>query len=254
MLRVYFAEAARRVTARQSTVQTRFCRRLRSTAEGARPTTKRRWLRLTLISVGALGASVPIGFYLLERRYQAYLERLENEPPPPGGKKKLVILGSGWGALSVIRHLEPGAYDVHVVSPRNYFLFTPLLPSVTVGTVEARSIAAPIRKFITRLHGRLARFYEAECLSVDGKRKVNDCPTARVFHTIQLTDFVMIPTGTHTRVRVRTHAHTRTCTHTHTHARTHARTHTRTHTKKKKNTCTCICTHTPARTRTYART
>ena len=36
-------------------------------------------------------------------------------------------------------------YDVVIVSPRNHFLFTPLLPSTTVGTIEFRSIIEPIR-------------------------------------------------------------------------------------------------------------
>jgi len=34
------------------------------------------------------------------------------------------------------------------VSPRNYFLFTPLLPGVTVGSLEARSISEPIRRIL----------------------------------------------------------------------------------------------------------
>jgi NADH dehydrogenase FAD-containing subunit len=42
-------------------------------------------------------------------------------------------------------------YDVQVVSPRNYFAFTPLLPSVTCGTVEARSIVEPIRNIIKKV-------------------------------------------------------------------------------------------------------
>lgn len=29
-------------------------------------------------------------------------------------------------------------YEVVVVSPRNYFLYTPLLPAVAVGTMEER--------------------------------------------------------------------------------------------------------------------
>jgi NADH dehydrogenase FAD-containing subunit len=51
---------------------------------------------------------------------------------------QIVILGSGWGAVSLLRHLDQSAYDVTVISPRNYFLFTPLLPSVTVGTLESQ--------------------------------------------------------------------------------------------------------------------
>ena len=87
-------------------------------------------------------------------------------------KKKLVILGSGWGALSVINHLEPGQFDVTVVSPRNYFLFSPLLPSVTVGTVESRSIVEPIRKLIRKHHGSdEVEFLEAECVGIEPVRK-----------------------------------------------------------------------------------
>lgn len=56
------------------------------------------------------------------------------------GKKKqrLVILGSGWGAVSVLKGLDRDKYDVVVISDNNYFLFTPLLPSATVGTLELR--------------------------------------------------------------------------------------------------------------------
>lgn len=57
-----------------------------------------------------------------------------------------------------------------VVSPRNYFLFTPLLPSCTVGTIELRSIMEPIR-FITQHKSRNVRFYESECTDIDPESK-----------------------------------------------------------------------------------
>ena len=94
-----------------------------------------------------------------------------------GPKKKVIILGSGWGALSVLNHLTPGQFDVTVVSPRNYFLFTPLLPSVTVGTVEARSIVEPLRKLIQKVHGGGdcgIEFLESECVDIN--------PTLRMVH------------------------------------------------------------------------
>lgn len=40
--------------------------------------------------------------------------------------------------------------------------FTPLLPSVTVGTIEARSIVESIRKFCKRSKKHNITFYEAE--------------------------------------------------------------------------------------------
>lgn len=60
-------------------------------------------------------------------------------------KKKVVVLGTGWAGTSFLKNLKSSSYDVHVISPHNYFAFTPLLPSVTCGTVEARSIVEPIR-------------------------------------------------------------------------------------------------------------
>ncbi|KAI9105352.1 pyridine nucleotide-disulfide oxidoreductase-domain-containing protein [Phlyctochytrium arcticum] len=62
------------------------------------------------------------------------------------GKPRLVVLGSGWGATSVIKDLKANGYYTVVVSPTNYFLFTPLLPEATTGTVEARSLIESIRK------------------------------------------------------------------------------------------------------------
>jgi NADH:ubiquinone reductase (non-electrogenic) len=34
------------------------------------------------------------------------------------------------------------------MSPRNYFLYTPLLPAVATGTMEERSIVEPIRNLV----------------------------------------------------------------------------------------------------------
>ncbi|KAK0058816.1 internal alternative NAD(P)H-ubiquinone oxidoreductase A1 mitochondrial-like isoform X2 [Biomphalaria pfeifferi] len=60
-------------------------------------------------------------------------------------RKTLVILGTGWSGYSVLKTIDKKLYDVIVVSPRNHFLFTPLLASTTVGTLEFRSIIEPVR-------------------------------------------------------------------------------------------------------------
>lgn len=66
-------------------------------------------------------------------------------------KKKVVVLGTGWAGTSFLKNLKSSSYDVHIVSPRNYFAFTPLLPSVTNGTVEARSVVEPIRNIVRKV-------------------------------------------------------------------------------------------------------
>lgn len=81
-------------------------------------------------------------------------------------KKTLVILGSGWGSISLLKNLDTTLYNVVVVSPRNYFLFTPLLPSCPTGTIELRSIIEPVRSITRRTPGEVL-YLEAEATDVD---------------------------------------------------------------------------------------
>ncbi|KZT54244.1 NADH dehydrogenase [Calocera cornea HHB12733] len=85
-------------------------------------------------------------------------------------KKTVVVLGSGWAATSLLKKLDTEYFNVVVISPHNYFLFTPLLPSVSVGTLEPRSIIQPTR-YITRHKKRRVEVYEGEARSVDVKNK-----------------------------------------------------------------------------------
>ena len=103
-------------------------------------------------------------------------------------KKKIVVLGSGWGAVNFLKHLKAGNFEVAVVSPSNYFLFTPFLPSVTVGTVEGRSTVEPIRKIVQKYHKDDADFFEAECTSVDVDNKKVFCKdTSGKFATLSFS-------------------------------------------------------------------
>jgi NADH:ubiquinone reductase (non-electrogenic) len=89
---------------------------------------------------------------------------------PKTAKPRIVVLGSGWGAASFMKALKKGTaanYDVILLSPRNYFLYTPLLPAVATGTMEERSIVEPIRNVVI---GK-GEYYEAVCQSVDPDTK-----------------------------------------------------------------------------------
>ena len=61
-------------------------------------------------------------------------------------KPRVVIVGSGWAAHAFLKICETDGYEVVCVSPRPYFVFTPMLASTAVGTVEYRSIVEPIRQ------------------------------------------------------------------------------------------------------------
>jgi len=81
-------------------------------------------------------------------------------PRAPGGPR-LVVLGCGFGGYSLLTRLDLSRWDATLVSPRNYFLFYPLLASATVGTVELRSILEPVPR---RLRGLTVLQAEAEAV------------------------------------------------------------------------------------------
>jgi len=81
---------------------------------------------------------------------------------PSQKKSNLVVLGSGFAAFSLLKQIDTNTFDVTAVSPRNYFLFTPLLPSTTVGTIGFRSIIEPIRTASPNV-----RYYHARCTHID---------------------------------------------------------------------------------------
>ncbi|KAL6867044.1 FAD/NAD(P)-binding domain-containing protein [Trichoderma novae-zelandiae] len=82
-------------------------------------------------------------------------------------KQRVVILGSGWAGYSFARTLDPAKFDRIVISPRGYFVFTPLLASTSVGTLEFRAVLEPVR----RLPGGV-RFYQGWADDVDFSQKV----------------------------------------------------------------------------------
>lgn len=85
------------------------------------------------------------------------------------GKGRVVVLGTGWGSFTLARQLKnaPAVQKLRVVSPSNHFVFTPLLPSTAVGTLEFRCIQEPIRKVL----GQNGKFVQAKAQTVDPVEK-----------------------------------------------------------------------------------
>lgn len=88
-------------------------------------------------------------------------------------KPVVLVLGSGWGAHSLLKVVDTEKYDVICVSPSNAFLFTPMLPGSAVGTVEFRSLLEPVR-----LANQFVSYFEAYCESIDPVGKVAKCVSA----------------------------------------------------------------------------
>ncbi len=85
---------------------------------------------------------------------------------PP--KIKVVVLGSGWAGFRFLKGIDQKFFNVSVVSPRNHFIFTPLLSSTTVGTLEYRVVIEPTRTVCQK-------YIQAECISINSKDNKITC-------------------------------------------------------------------------------
>jgi NADH dehydrogenase len=83
----------------------------------------------------------------------------------PKKKERVVILGSGWAGYGLARTLSKEKYEPIVISPRGYFVFTPLLAGTAVGTLEFRVTLEPVRR-------AGVGFYQGWADDVDFTRKV----------------------------------------------------------------------------------
>ena len=86
-------------------------------------------------------------------------------------KKKILILGGGFGGMHVLKELQKKfdskKISITIVSEKNYFLFTPMLPEVASGMLNPRDITMPIREQCSN-----AKFYQASVLSIDLEQKL----------------------------------------------------------------------------------
>jgi len=80
--------------------------------------------------------------------------------------KQIVILGGGFAGLSTASRLErtlrPGEADVTIVSRENFTLFTPMLPEVSSGGLEARHVVTPLRAELPKTTFMLADVREID--------------------------------------------------------------------------------------------
>jgi NADH dehydrogenase FAD-containing subunit len=85
----------------------------------------------------------------------------------------------------VAHRLDPKKYQAVVVSPRSYFVFTPLLASTSVGTLEFRTALEPVRS-----RRRDVEFFQGWADTVDFANK-----TITVEETVEDPRQSLAPTG-----------------------------------------------------------
>lgn len=101
------------------------------------------------------------------------------EATKPGEKPRVVVIGSGWAACRFLKGLDTKVYDVVCISPRNHMVFTPLLASTCVGTLEFRSVVEPVSQIQTALaKDPNSYFFLASCTGMDTDKHEVLCETA----------------------------------------------------------------------------
>lgn len=106
----------------------------------------------------------------LEYNSESETERIIPElgPTKEFEKPRVVVLGTGWGACRFLKDVDTKIYDVVCISPRNHMVFTPLLASTCVGTLEFRSVAEPVSRIQTALaQSPGSHFFLANCTAID---------------------------------------------------------------------------------------
>ncbi|KAI1258778.1 pyridine nucleotide-disulfide oxidoreductase-domain-containing protein [Xylariaceae sp. FL1019] len=83
-----------------------------------------------------------------------------------GQKERVVILGSGWAGYAFARTLDPKKFERIMISPRSYFVFTPLVAGTAVGTLEFRAVMESVRRL------GLDHYHQGWADDVDFSRKV----------------------------------------------------------------------------------
>ena len=95
----------------------------------------------------------------------------DNEQYHTTNRKRIIILGGGFGGVTVLKKLQNHfqtdvRVDITMVSKDNYLLFTPMLHEIASGMIETRHIVTPIREFCNR-----SRFYCAAVKNIDLEKK-----------------------------------------------------------------------------------
>lgn len=110
---------------------------------------------------------------------------------PDIGKKRVVIIGAGFGGISLAKKLKNLDVQVVLIDKHNYHTFQPLLYQVSTSGLEPDSIAYPIRKILKRLNNFYFRLATVERINVEAKEVVTDIGNLTF-------DYLVIATGTKT--------------------------------------------------------
>ncbi len=107
---------------------------------------------------------------------------------PASAHPRLVIVGGGFGGITLAQGLKKAPFQTVLLDKHNYHTFQPLLYQVATGGLEPDSIAFPLRKVFTQQQNLVFRV--AEVREVDAKTKTVQTSIGEVDY-----DILVLATG-----------------------------------------------------------
>ncbi|HXV23913.1 MAG TPA: FAD-dependent oxidoreductase, partial [Alphaproteobacteria bacterium] len=101
---------------------------------------------------------------------------------------RVVVIGAGFGGLSVATTLAKASVSVTVIDRRNYHLFQPLLYQVATAALSPADVASPIRAIVR--NQKNAEVILAKVVDIDKERRQVVLEDRRVSY-----DFLIVATG-----------------------------------------------------------
>jgi len=105
-------------------------------------------------------------------------------------KKKVIILGAGFGGLTVAKNLGDTEFDVTLIDKTNHHLFQPLLYQVATAALSPSDIAVPIRSLLSGYKN--IKVIMDEVVSID---KINRSVMLKNSNSILQFDYLVVAVG-----------------------------------------------------------